>query len=94
MQEPSFLGKIILVSIQFRMDLTQTRAYKDFLTLTCPPKYHCLCDITILIPTSKFFDTIVDVDYLIHAIDLYTKPALELEHTIVKCYIIMRHKEI
>lgn len=78
MQGPTFLGKFILVSICFRMELIQTRVYKVFLTLTYPPKHHYLSRITILIPTSKFFNTIVDVDYLIHAIDLYTKPTLEI----------------
>ena len=39
MQEPSHLGKTILVSIWFRMVVTQiiTRVYKDSLALTYPP---------------------------------------------------------
>jgi hypothetical protein len=92
MQEPSFLGKFILVSIWFRIDLTQTRVYEDFLALTDPPKYHNLSDITILVPTIKFFDTIVDVDYF--PLTYTQNQHWNLEHTIVKCYIIMQHEEI
>ena len=38
MQEPSYLGKTVLVSMWFRMVLTQilTRVQKDFPALTCP----------------------------------------------------------
>ena len=39
MQEPSYLSKIALVSIWFRIELTQiiTQVYKESLTLTYPP---------------------------------------------------------
>ena len=43
-----------------------TRTHKDSLTFTYPPKYQYLSDITI-IPTYKFFGTIIDVDYCYHA---------------------------
>ena len=56
-KEPSYLGKIILVSVRFKMVLTQTitRVYKDYLILTC---------ITILIHTNRLFGTIIDVTYV------------------------------
>lgn len=64
MQEPSHLGEITLESIWFRMVLTGiiTRVYKDSLGLTYPPKCQYLTNtLKKIIPTSKFFDTIVDV---------------------------------
>jgi hypothetical protein len=60
MQEPANL-----VSIPFRMVLTQliTHVYKRFSHLDISTKYQYLIRITILLPTSRFFDTIIDVDY-------------------------------
>jgi hypothetical protein len=51
------------------MVLTQviTWAYKDSLILRHPPKYQHLNDKTILTPTGRFFDTIINVDYYCHA---------------------------
>ena len=64
MQEPSYLGKIALVSIWFRMVFTQiiTRIQKDSLTFAYPPNINIQLGSQILIPTGRFF-TIIDVDY-------------------------------
>ena len=66
MQERSYLDKSAQISVGFRRLLTLiiTWVYKDSLTLTYPPNINILIDITIQIPTSKFFDTIIDDDYI------------------------------
>ena len=60
MQELSHLGNTTIVSIWFRMDLTQilTWVYIDSLTFTYPAKYHHFTSITILIPLGRCVDTI------------------------------------
>ena len=65
MQEPSDLDKIVLVSIWFRKVLTQiiTQVYKNTLAFRYPSIMKHLIGITILILTSRFVDTIIDVDY-------------------------------
>ena len=63
MQEPSYLGKITVVSIWFRMVLTQIMTWVCKDSFTFPTKYQCLTGVTILIPTGRVFDTIIDVDY-------------------------------
>ena len=64
MQEPSYLGKVALISIWFRMVFTQTKTqvYKDS-HLEIPTKYQYLTDVTTLIPSGRSLDTIIDVDY-------------------------------
>ena len=56
MQEPSYLGKIALLSIWFGMVLTQivTQVYK-FSHLATTIKYRYLNKFTILIRTCRFF---------------------------------------
>ena len=68
MQERSYLDKFAIVSIWFRMGLTQisTQEYKDF-HLDIPTKYQYLTGCTILRPTGRFFDTIINLDYCYHA---------------------------
>ena len=63
-QESSYLGKTIVVSIWSRMVLTQImiRIYKDS-HLDIFTKYQDLIGITILIPTCRFFNIIIGVDY-------------------------------
>jgi hypothetical protein len=62
-------SKIALVSIWFRMVSTQNKDLdiQRFSDLEIPTKYQYLTGITILIPMSRFFDTIIDVDYGTHA---------------------------
>jgi hypothetical protein len=43
------------------------QVYNDFYHLDILTKYEYLTGITILIPTGRFFDTIIDVDYWYHA---------------------------
>ena len=72
MQEPSYLGETVLVSIWYGMILTQiiTQVFKDSLTFIFVTKYLYLTRITILMSTStRFFDAIIDVDYYYHAFD-------------------------
>jgi hypothetical protein len=49
-------------------------AYKDYLTFKYPSNMNISIDITILVPVDKNFDTIIDVDYQIPRIHLYTIP--------------------
>ena len=64
MQDRLYLNKFVIVSIWFRMGLTQisTQVYKDF-HLDIPTKYQYLTGSTILRPTGRFFDTIINLDY-------------------------------
>ena len=64
MQEPWYVVKIALVSIWFEMVLTQTitQVYKGS-HLTYPQNINILTSTPIVIPTGRFFDTIIDVDY-------------------------------
>ena len=60
----SMHGKSALVSIWFRMVLTQTITW--FTKILSPwhhTKYQFLSGITILICTGRFFDTMIGVDY-------------------------------
>ena len=67
MQELPYLGQIALVSIWLRLVLTHIKiVYKDS-RLDIPTKYEYLTGDTILIPTGRFFNTVVDVDYWYHA---------------------------
>ena len=61
MQEPSYVGTIALVSIWFRMELTQiiTWVYKGFSHLDIPIDS---TDITILIAMGRFLDTLIDAN--------------------------------
>ena len=70
------------VSTWFRMILTQliTWVYKDSSHFDEPTKYQYLTCITILIPTSKSFDTIITVDIRYHAFT-YTYTGPTLTHT-------------
>ena len=43
------------------------RVYKDIFTLDISTKYENFIDTTILLPTRRFFGTIIDVDYWYHA---------------------------
>ena len=72
MQKPPYLDKISLVSIWLGMVSTQllTWVYKVS-HLEIPVKYHYLTDITILIPTCKFFETKTDVGYQFHDSPIY-----------------------
>ena len=65
MQGASNLGEVVLLWIWFRMDLTQniTWEYKN-LHLDIPTNYHNLTGIIVMLPTPKFFDIIIDVDYV------------------------------
>ena len=65
LQEPSYWGKITLVSIQAIMVLTQLtiQVYKDLSHFDRPTKYQYLIGITNVTPMAKLFDTICDVDY-------------------------------
>jgi hypothetical protein len=60
-EEPSYLSEIVLVSIRFRMILTQiiTRVYKDCFILRHTPYINILTDFAILIPTDRFFNTVI-----------------------------------
>ena len=62
MLEPSHLGKIVLVSVWFKMgiDPNNNLGIKRFSHLH---RIQYLISITISIPTSRFFDTNIDVDY-------------------------------
>ena len=57
----SFISMSIHHSIN--MVLTSIDHVQRFSHLDIPTKYHYLTSIKILIATSKFFDTIIDVDY-------------------------------
>ena len=65
------VGKLALVSIWFRIILTQiiTTVYKD-----SPTIYQYMIGSTILIPTGAFYDTIIHVDYCYPCVHLYTSP--------------------
>jgi hypothetical protein len=65
MQEPSYLSKIVLISIWNRVVLTHiiNLGIRIFSRLDILTKCQCLSGTTILIPTSKFFDNLTDVDY-------------------------------
>ena len=39
------------------------RVYKDIFTLDISTKYENFIDTTILLPTRRFFGTVIDVDY-------------------------------
>ena len=91
MQEPSYLGKMALLSIWFRMVLIPTNnlgAQKNF-QLDIPMKCQYLSGITILIPMDRFFDTTIDVDLLIPCFQLYTRPTLvwtfKMSNIFMKC---------
>jgi hypothetical protein len=65
MQGLFYLGKSTLVSIWFRngIDPNNNSGIQGFPHLDIPTKYQYLTSITTLIPTGRFFDTIIDVDY-------------------------------
>ena len=65
----SYLGKITLVSLWSRM-------YTKILSPWHIHQYEYLTGITILIPVSRFFDTIDDVVYWYYCIHLYIRPTL------------------
>ena len=76
MQEFSHRGKIAVVSIWFRMELTQiiSWVYKDSPTLRYPPSifdWYCNFDTP-----GRFFDTIIHVDHRYPCIPLHPRPAL------------------
>ena len=60
----AYLKKIIYL-ISINMIITQIRilVYKDIFTLDISTKYENFIDTTILLPTHRFFGTIIDVDY-------------------------------
>ena len=59
---------MFLISIWFGLVLTHmiTWVCKDTLTLRYSTKYQYLINITISVPTCRFFETIIDVD-IIHS---------------------------
>ena len=61
MQESSYQRKVVLISIWFRMVLTQTITwvYKDSLTLTHPPTIKKI-DWHYTFDTGRFFDAVTD----------------------------------
>ena len=65
MQEPSYLNKITLLYMWYRMVVTQiiTWVYKDS-HLDIPTKYQNLTSVTILLPTERFFVIITDVSFI------------------------------
>ena len=70
MQEPSNLDIFTLISIWFRMVLTQTTppVDKDYLTLTYSPNINTWVVLhQNLIPIGRLFDTIIYVDYSYNA---------------------------
>ena len=72
MQEPSYLGSIVLSSIwnlENGIDPNNHSGIQRFCYLDIPTKYLYFTDITILIPTGRFFDTM-------HSPILYTRPTL------------------
>ena len=63
MQEPSYLSKVALVSIWFRMVYNNNSSIQRFSHLDIPTRYQYLTSVTILIPMDRFSDTIIDADY-------------------------------
>ena len=58
MQEPSYLGEIILVLTWFkRIDLNNKSGTQRFSHLKIPTKYQYLTSIGILMLANRFFDT-------------------------------------
>ena len=71
--KPFNLGKIALVSIWFKMVLTQSisRAHKAFLTLRYPSNINIWLALELEDPQIHTSDTIIDVEYLYPGIHLY-----------------------
>jgi hypothetical protein len=64
MQESSCLDRIVLVSMWFRMVLTQITTWVEQDSHPdIPTKYQYFTGMTILICSSRFFDAIVKGDY-------------------------------
>jgi len=87
-QEFSYWGKVFLVSIWFGLVLSHiiTWVCKDSLILRYSTTYQYLTNITILVPTWRFFETIIDVG-IIHSPIYYSyigknqMPMLDWYHT-------------
>jgi hypothetical protein len=62
MQEPSYLGKIVLVSLENGIDPNNNTGTHSFSHFDIPTKYHYMTGIKILVPVGRFFNTISDVD--------------------------------
>ena len=62
MQEPSYLGKIVLVSLTNGIDQNNNTGFTQLLSNLTYTKYQYLTDITILVPVVRFLNTIIDVD--------------------------------
>jgi hypothetical protein len=72
MQEPSYLGRIVLLSIwnmENGIDPNNQSGIQRFSYLDIPTKYLYFTIITILIPTGRFFDTM-------RSPILYSRPTL------------------
>ena len=76
MQESSYLGKIILVSIWSRTGLVQV--YKDSLNLTYPTNFNIRLVLQFGYTTVGSFDTINDVDWYYPCIHMYNNPIVVL----------------
>ena len=55
--------KKVCLSINMIINQIRIRVYKDIFTLDISTKYENFIDTTILLPTHRFFGTIIDVDY-------------------------------
>ena len=71
----------ILIRVQNDIDLNNNSGVQRFSHLDICIVYQYLVGITILIPTSRFFDDIVDVDYLYHAFAYISYQHKKLPHT-------------
>ena len=86
MQQPPYLGQITLILIRLRMKSAQITAWvyvKDSLILTYPPISIFDCYYN-LIPTGKFFDSIVDI-VLMSCIDLIFASPTRVRFILFKC---------
>ena len=86
MQDPSYLGKIALVSIGFKMVLTQItpRVYKDSFTLTYPPNINGWPELQFSIRYPGVDSLISFLKLLIDALaftSIFTRPTLVSPYT-------------
>ena len=92
MQESSYLGKIVLVSIWSRMGLVQIidHVYKDILTLTYLPNINIRMVLQFGYPSVHSFNTINDVDWYYSCITCITVQRLHLNFLCIGVLIDMR----
>ena len=87
MQESSYLGKIVLVSIWSRMGLVQIidHVYEDILTLTYLPNINIRLVLQFGYPSVRSFNTINDVDWYYSCIHMYNGPAIAFKFLVHWC---------